>query len=153
MSIQTGLQKLGARLWACTYRAPNTSIRYTKKHAPKLNNKNFINSGKKLLHFRSNHSQMFFKIGAFKNFTKFTRKHLCSSHFLMRLQAQKPAMLLKRDFNTVYSCEICEIEDVAPYRTPQVAAPVHTLKFKSIPEVRLLYSTNKNMSTCLFSQL
>ena len=37
-SIQeTGLQKLGTRLWACTYRAPKTSIRYTKKRAPKLN--------------------------------------------------------------------------------------------------------------------
>ena len=27
----------GARLWTCTYRAPKTSIRYTKKHAPKIN--------------------------------------------------------------------------------------------------------------------
>ena len=32
-----GLQKLGARSWACTYRAPKTLIRYTKKRAPKIN--------------------------------------------------------------------------------------------------------------------
>ena len=27
----------GARLWTCIYRAPKTLIRYTKKHAPKIN--------------------------------------------------------------------------------------------------------------------
>ena len=33
----TGLQKLGARLGVCTYRAPKTLMRYTKKRAPKIN--------------------------------------------------------------------------------------------------------------------
>ena len=31
------LQKLDVHLSACTYCAPKTSTRYTKKHAPKLN--------------------------------------------------------------------------------------------------------------------
>ena len=37
--------------------------------------------------FRSSCSQMFFKIGALKNFAVFTGKHLCWSLFLMKLQA------------------------------------------------------------------
>ena len=49
---------------------------------------------------RSNRSQMFFKIGALKNFTNFTGKHPCWSLFLTKLQALWPATLLKRDSNT-----------------------------------------------------
>ena len=41
--------------------------------------------------------QMFFLIGALKNFAIFTGKHLCWSLFLIKL---RPAILLKRDFNT-----------------------------------------------------
>ena len=33
-----GLQKLGAHSWLSTYRAPKTSIRYTKKPVPKIIN-------------------------------------------------------------------------------------------------------------------
>ena len=36
---------------------------------------------------KSNHSQMFFKIGALKNFAIFTGKCLCWSLFLIKLQA------------------------------------------------------------------
>ena len=32
-------------------------------------------------------SQMFYKTVAFKRFSKFTGKHLCLSHFLIKLQA------------------------------------------------------------------
>ena len=34
--LASGLQKLGAPPWACTYRALKTLIRYTKKCAPKI---------------------------------------------------------------------------------------------------------------------
>ena len=47
----TGLQKLGARSRECTYRAPKTLIRYTKKRAPKINSDVYcINHRKELLH-------------------------------------------------------------------------------------------------------
>ena len=36
-SVIIELQKLGARLRVYTYPAPKTSIRYRKKHAPKIN--------------------------------------------------------------------------------------------------------------------
>ena len=36
---------------------------------------------------RSSRSQMFFKIGVVKNFAMFTRKHLCWSLFLIKMQA------------------------------------------------------------------
>ena len=35
---------------------------------------------------RSSRSQMFLKIDALRNFASFTRKHLCWSHFLIKLQ-------------------------------------------------------------------
>ena len=44
--------------------------------------------------------QMFFKLGVLKNFAIFTRKHSYRSLLLIKLQAFKPATLLKRDSNT-----------------------------------------------------
>ena len=41
-------------------------------------------------------SQMFFKIGVIKNFLIFTRKNLCWSLFLMKLQDWWPATLSKK---------------------------------------------------------
>ena len=43
---------------------------------------------------------MFFKLGILKNFTNFTGKHLCWSSFVIRLQAIRPATLLKTDSDT-----------------------------------------------------
>ena len=40
--------------------------------------------------FRRSRLQIFFKIGAFKNFTNFTGKHLCWSFFLKKLQTFNP---------------------------------------------------------------
>ena len=54
--------------------------------------------------FGSSHSNirsdMFYKIGLFKNFGKLTRKRLCRSFFLIKLYTIKPATLLKRDFSS-----------------------------------------------------
>ena len=52
------------------------------------------------LNFKSSRSQMFFKIGVLKNFAIFAGKHLCWSYFLIKLQAWRFAILLKRDSNT-----------------------------------------------------
>ena len=49
---------------------------------------------------RSNRSQMFFKIGVLKKFANLTGKQLCWSFFLIKQQACRPAILLKRGFNT-----------------------------------------------------
>ena len=45
---------------------------------------------------RSNRSLMFFKIGVFKNFAKFTGKHLCQSLFVNKVAGLKLATLLKK---------------------------------------------------------
>ena len=44
-----------------------------------------------------------------KNFTIFTGKHLCWSLLLRHLRASRPATFLKRDSDTVFSCEYCKI--------------------------------------------
>ena len=49
---------------------------------------------------RSSHSQMFFKIGVLRTFPNFTKKDQCWNLFYIKLQAWKPATLLKRDSNT-----------------------------------------------------
>ena len=43
---------------------------------------------------RSGSSEGFYKLGALKNFAKFTGKHLCRSLFLIRVPAKRPATLL-----------------------------------------------------------
>ena len=46
--------------------------------------------------------------GALKTLANFTGKHLCWSLFFTKLQAFRPATLLKRDSTQVFSCRICE---------------------------------------------
>ena len=56
----------------------------------------FIHVGKRL----SSSSHIIFKTGVLKNFAIFTRKHLCWSLFLIKLQDWRLVLLLKRDSNT-----------------------------------------------------
>ena len=49
---------------------------------------------------RSSRTQMFFGIGVLKNFVHFTGKYLCQSLVLIKLQALRLAILLKRGSNT-----------------------------------------------------
>ena len=44
--------------------------------------------------------EVFFKKGVLKSFANLTEKHLCWSHFLVKMEAWGPATLLKRDSNT-----------------------------------------------------
>ena len=52
--------------------------------------------------FRSSRSQMFYKIGVLKNFAKFTRKHLCWSHFLIKLHTCFPIIFVKFSKNIYF---------------------------------------------------
>ena len=60
---------------------------------------------------------VFYEKGALKNFATCTRKHLCWSLLLKKLQVERPANLLKRDSNILrilrkrikQSCGSCEI--------------------------------------------
>ena len=45
----------------------------------------------------------------FENFARFTGKHLCWGLLLIKLQAWKPATLLKKNPARVPSCEYCKI--------------------------------------------
>ena len=75
-----------------------------------------------LFQFESSRSQMFFKLGALKNFANLTRKHLWWNLFLIKLEAA----LLKRDPTQVFSCEIGNIfKNTLIYRTPSVTASVN----------------------------
>ena len=48
----------------------------------------FVNST--LFYLRSNHSEVFYKNGVLKNFTIFTRKHLCQSLFFNKVAGLRP---------------------------------------------------------------
>ena len=58
--------------------------------------------------YRRNHPGVFCKTGALKNFEQFTGKHLCWSHFLIKLQAWRHTILLKSDSSKGVFCEFCE---------------------------------------------
>ena len=59
-----------------------------------------INQKTLSLNFKSSRWQMFFKIDVLEKFAIFAGKYLCWSYFLIKLQAWKSAILLKRDSNT-----------------------------------------------------
>ena len=58
---------------------------------------------------RSSHRRCSVKKGVLKHFANFIGKHRYWSLFLIKLQAFRPGTFLKRDSNTVFSCEIREI--------------------------------------------
>ena len=49
---------------------------------------------------RSSRLQMFYKVSILKNLAKFTGKHLCWRHFLIKMWAQRPATSLENDSDT-----------------------------------------------------
>ena len=57
---------------------------------------------------RSSHRICSVKKVVLKNFANFTGKNLCWSLFLIKLQFQGPATLLKKTSTKVLPCEICE---------------------------------------------
>ena len=70
---------------------------------------------------RTSRPEVFFKKGVFRNFAKFTGKHLCQSLFFNKLASLGPATLLKK--RQLFSCEFCEIsKNTFSYRTHPVAA-------------------------------
>ena len=72
---------------------------------------------------RSSRSQMFFKIGALKNFANFTEKHLCWSLFLIKLQAWRT--LIKETPTQMFSLwNLRNFYQHLFYRSPSVAASV-----------------------------
>ena len=71
--------------------------------------------------------QMFFKIDVLKNFANFIGNHQYWSIILIKLQAWRPATLLKKTPTQVFSFEICEsFKNTLFYRTLPVAASEQT---------------------------
>ena len=58
---------------------------------------------------RNSHQRCSIKKAVLKNFAIFTGIHLCWSLFLIKLQAYRPAILLKTDSTKGFFCEYCEI--------------------------------------------
>ena len=48
------------------------------------------------LHYRSSHRRCSVRKGTLSNFAKFTEKHLCQGHFLLKLQPQASNFVKKR---------------------------------------------------------
>ena len=78
--------------------------------------------------YRSSRPNVFCKKGAFKNFTKFTGKHLRLSLFLNNVAGLKPQacnFIKKETLAQVFSCEFCEFFEISKNtfleRTPLVA--------------------------------
>ena len=73
----------------------------------------------RILESRSNRSEVFCKIGALRNFVKFTGKHICQSLFF-----DKKGILAQ-----VLCCEFCQFsKNTFAYRTPTVAASEESSK-------------------------
>ena len=59
---------------------------------------------------RSSRPEVFCKKGVFKNFAKFTEKHLCQNLFFNKVAGLRSVTLLKQETLTqVYSYDFCEI--------------------------------------------
>ena len=82
------------------------------------------------LTFRMSRPEMFCKKGVFRNFTKFTEKHLYQSLFFNKVTGLGQQLWLearnfieKETLVQMFFCEFCEIsQNTFLYRTPLVAA-------------------------------
>ena len=101
---------------------------------------------------RSSRSQMFFKIGVLKNFTKFTGKELCWSLFLINLQALRLGALLKKRLQHRFSLNITKFLRTAFFKEHLrwlfLMNTIITLPFSYLPShLRILYYSTTNLST------
>ena len=70
---------------------------------------------------RSSHRRCSVKKVVFRNFAKFTGKHLCQSIFFNKVEAWN--FIKKETLAQMFSCEFCEIsKNTFFHRTPLVAA-------------------------------
>ena len=81
---------------------------------------------------RSSLLEVFCKKSVFKKFAKFTKKHLCQSLFLIKLQPQACNFIKKETLAQVFSCGFCEISKITfSYRTPlQLLLVISTVKVR-----------------------
>ena len=89
--------------------------------------------------YKSSHPEVFFKKSVFRNFTKFTRKHLCQSLFFNKVAGLACNFIKTETLAQVFSCEFCEIsKNTYSYRTPPVAASVCILRntYKNVKQER-----------------
>ena len=91
---------------------------------------------------KSNHSQMFFKIGVLKNFAIFTGKYLCQSLFLIKLQAFK--FVKKRLQHRSFPVNIAKFLRTFLYKTP-VANFGYSKSIKDIPRNNYFKIPKTNM--------
>ena len=59
--------------------------------------------------FRSSHRRCSVRKGVFRNFAKFTGKHLCQSLFFNKVAGLACNFIKKETLAQVFSCEFCEI--------------------------------------------
>ena len=52
---------------------------------------------------------MFYEKGVFRNFTKFTREHLCQSLFFNKADLSPASLFKKKTLAQLFFCEFCEI--------------------------------------------
>ena len=78
---------------------------------------------------RSSGPEVFCKKGVFRNFIKFTGKHLCQNLFFNKIAGLKASNIIyKKTLTHVFSCEFCEIsKNTFLHRTPLVAASANLL--------------------------
>ena len=74
----------------------------------------------RLFFFRSSHRRCYVRKGVLRNYTKFTRKHLCQNLFFNKVVSLDPATLLKmRLWNRWLSVNVVNfLRNTFSYRTP-----------------------------------
>ena len=126
LQIRAGHRSITANLWPLTAHIYHIMIIVTGG----FSKKSFF-----AIIFWSSRTQMFFKTGAIRNFAKFTRKHLCWSLFLIKLQASLQLyfnLVPKETWAQVIPVKITIFTSSFFYGTPPVAAFVSLITYSSM---------------------
>ena len=100
---------------------------------------------------------MFCKNGVLRNFAKFTRKHLCQRHVLIKLQVEVCNFIKKETLAQVFSCEFCQISKNTFFRRLPPMSASELLKkcyFKLFQILQIEYVIyKKNIKKCIANAL
>ena len=99
------------------------------------------------MHFEAVTTRAFFKKGVFKNFTKFTWKHMCQSLYFNKaagLRSEACNVIKKMTLAQAFSCQFCEIsKNRFSNRTTPVAVSIHyNKKTRQCRECQKFYLKN-----------
>ena len=127
------------------------SSKYFEKINRNVENKNSVDysiTSEVIVFLQKEPPEVLCKKGYFRNFAKFTGKHLCQSHFFNKVAGQACNFIKKEALVQVFSCEFCEIS-TNTFFTEHFRTTASAFRYRE----NIKYSACINLNTNIFKRV